>query len=149
MGAKVDKFSSGGEGGIPFRLRLQGLPRRPAQRVPRLGRRFIRIPQEHQKRTERVGFEPTNRLSAVTRFPIVAIQPLSHLSLISVSEDAAKGAQQFIRLPLRRKAPEIRLRIKMAERGRFELPRPLRAYRFSRAAPSTTRATSPNKLNAG
>ena len=102
-------------------------------------------PTGASKRTERVGFEPTNRLSAVTRFPIVAIQPLSHLSLISVSEDAAKGAQQFIRLPLRRKAPEICPRVKTAERVGFEPTRPLYEGLIAfEAIPVDHLGTSPN-----
>ena len=61
-------------------------------------------PTGASKRTERVGFEPTNRLSAVTRFPIVAIQPLSHLSKVYAAKTRPKGAGQFSRLGRRRKA---------------------------------------------
>ncbi len=40
---------------------------------------------------ERAGFEPAIRLSADTRFPVVLLRPLGHLSILLVSTGNAKG----------------------------------------------------------
>ena len=74
------------------------------------------------EKTERVGFEPTSRLSAATRFPVALFRPLRHLSIVVISRQTARRNGGVA---------------EKTERVGFEPTRALRPYRFSRAAPST------------
>ena len=104
--------------GLPFRSGTAVEPRSPFCQE---GETMFPLPGTnpfHKGMAERLGFEPRSRLSAATRFPIAFFQPLRHLSIVN----DGLGLSPMV---------------KRTERVGFEPTRPLRAYRFSRAAPST------------
>jgi hypothetical protein len=50
-----------------------------------------------QRRTEREGFEPSNEVSPVTRFPVAPVQPLRHLSGCSYAGRVAGAGRLSLR----------------------------------------------------
>ena len=59
--------------------------------------------------TEREGFEPSNEVTPVTRFPVAPVQPLRHLSMLALTAPAKRTARRPRRIPRARLAVEQEL----------------------------------------